>query len=71
MYGRNSFDRAHRNAQRLFLVFKNQQSASGIRTKSLSPEPLAATLKKDYPEVEQVARVDALGNSLLTYGSRR
>jgi putative ABC transport system permease protein len=65
-----SFDKFHRNAPRLFEVFKNQPAGGEIRTKPISPEPLAATLKKDYPEVEQVARVNTLGKSLLSYGSK-
>ena len=65
-----SFDKYHPNARRLFEVFKNQPAAGEIRTKPITPEPLAATLKKDYPEVQQVARVNALGNSLLSYGSK-
>ncbi|HEV2481745.1 MAG TPA: ABC transporter permease [Puia sp.] len=65
-----SFDKFYSNDQQLFEVFKNQTAAGEIRTKSITPEPLAATLKKDYPEVEQVARVNALGNSLLSYGNK-
>lgn len=65
-----SFDKDHRNAQQLFEVFKNQPAGGEIRTKSITPEPLAAALKKDYPEVQQVARINALGNSLLRYGNK-
>jgi len=65
-----SFDKYHPNAPRLFEVFKNQPAAGEIRTKPITPEPLAVTLKKDYPEVQQVARVNALGNSLLSYGNK-
>lgn len=65
-----SFDQYHRNAQRLYVVFKNQPANGEIRTKAFAPEPLAGTLKKDYPEVAQAARVNALGNSLLSYGGK-
>ncbi|HEX3934238.1 MAG TPA: ABC transporter permease, partial [Puia sp.] len=65
-----SFDKFNHNAGRLFLVFKNQAANGEIRTKPFSPEPLAATLQKDYPEVEQVARVNVLGNSLISYGQK-
>jgi putative ABC transport system permease protein len=62
-----SFDTMHPNGRRLFQVFRNQAAADEIKTKSHTPEPLAAALKKDLPEVEQVARINPRDNSLVTY----
>jgi putative ABC transport system permease protein len=62
-----SFNGMHVNNRRLYQVLKNQHAAGEIKTKYLSPGPLAATLEKDFPEVEQTARVNPMNNSLISY----
>lgn len=62
-----SFDAIHQNSRRLFLVFKNQAAAGEIKTKPHTPEPLAAALKRNLPEVEEAARVNFMDNSLVAY----
>jgi ABC-type antimicrobial peptide transport system permease subunit len=59
------YDKHNVNSERLFLVFKNQQSNGSIVTKPLSPDVLAGVLQKDIPEVEATARVNLLENSLI------
>ena len=63
-----SYDRFNVNSDRLYLTFKNQPGNGQIKTKSITPVPLAAALKKDLPEIEQVARTsNSPENSLISY----
>ena len=65
-----SYDRYNVNRDRLYLAFKNQSNNGLIKTKSLSPEPLAAALKKDFPEVEYAARSNFPENTLISYSDK-
>ena len=47
------FDTFHRHADRIFRVIKTIQSAAAAHASAINPEPLAAALKKDLPEVEE------------------
>ncbi|MES1160785.1 MAG: ABC transporter permease, partial [Bacteroidota bacterium] len=49
------------------MVFRNQLSNGQIKTKPITPEPLAAVLKKDFPEIASVVRVSTPENSLISY----
>jgi len=67
VYNEFSFDRFHENNSRLFEVFKNQPSNGEIKTKALSPMPLADVLKKEFPEIENAARTNELKDVLVKY----
>ena len=51
-----SFDKFHANGDRIYQVFKNQLNNGTIKTTPFMPQPLASALKKDFPEIEEVAR---------------
>jgi putative ABC transport system permease protein len=68
--GEYNYDKFNANHDNLYLVFKNQSANGEIKTKPTSPEPLAAALKKDFPEIIQTARINAVGNGLFTYKDR-
>lgn len=52
-----SADRFHTNNARLYQVMQNVRHENGIETTPNTPGPLAATLKADFPEVEDAATV--------------
>lgn len=53
-----SVDRFHTKVDRLYAVMSNDNVNGTIRTLTATPEILAPTLKKDYPEIEGVTRVN-------------
>jgi len=62
-----SFDTVNTNYRSLYQVFRNQPTNGELRTRPNSPEPLAAALQKDFPEISNTVRVNSLGNSLISY----
>jgi len=67
VYTEFRFDRFHANSDRIYQVYKNQPRNGEIVTKALSPQPLAATLIKDFPEIENTARVNEFKDILIRY----
>jgi ABC-type antimicrobial peptide transport system permease subunit len=65
-----SFDKFHTNNDRLYEVFKNQPSNGEIKTKPITPQPLAGILKKDFPEIENTARINEAKDVLITYNDK-
>ncbi|MEO7214285.1 ABC transporter permease [Mucilaginibacter sp.] len=70
VYNEYSFDKFHTNSDRLYQVFKNQPANGEIKTKPLTQQLLAETLKKDFPEVEQVARINESRDALITFNDK-
>ncbi|HEY6899619.1 MAG TPA: FtsX-like permease family protein, partial [Puia sp.] len=66
-----SYDQANTRVDRLFMVFKNQSNNGVIKTKPLSTGPMAAAMKRDFPEVEEVARTSDPEKSLVSYEGKR
>ena len=60
-----SYDRSQPNADRIYLTHKNQPVNGSVRTKPLSPQPLAAVLQKDFPQIERTARTSTPADNLL------
>ena len=53
-----SVDKFHENDSKLFQVWRNMHQSSGeIRTTPGIPQPLAPTLRDEYPEIDEVALV--------------
>src|SRR5215470_4172329 len=52
-----SHDRFHEKLDRLYEVWSNDKIDGSIRSLTNTPEIMAPTLKKDYPEIEDVTRV--------------
>ncbi|OOQ61854.1 ABC transporter permease [Mucilaginibacter pedocola] len=65
VYNEYSYDKFHTNSERLYQVFKNQPTNGEIRTKPLTQQLLAGTIKKDLPEVEEVARINESKDALI------
>jgi putative ABC transport system permease protein len=62
-----SVDRFHARIDRLYEIMSNDNVNGTIRTLNATPEVMAPTLKKDYPEIEGVTRTNWTKN-LFTVG---
>src|ERR1044071_4417310 len=65
-----SYDKYNKNADRIYRIdadifFNNTQFASAT-----TPEPLAATLAREYPQVEQMVRFNSQGDILIKKGAQ-
>jgi putative ABC transport system permease protein len=67
VYNEFSFDKNNLNADRIYKVMRNQHSNGEVSTSDLTPVPLAPALKKDFPEVEQIARTTGSYDRLVNY----
>jgi putative ABC transport system permease protein len=64
-----SYDRFHENAKRIYRVDSDIRFGGTDMKLAVSSDPMGSTLKKDYPEVEQFARIYASsGGRLLKKG---
>jgi putative ABC transport system permease protein len=63
----SSFDQHHPHADRLFRVNQTNIWAPEGGSMSSTPPPLAAALLKDYPEVEDVTRINTPGSRLVRH----
>lgn len=57
-----SFDRYHRNADRIYRLVRDG--------KTLTPPPLGQALADNFTEIEAVARIIQDGNTLVSYGDK-
>lgn len=62
-----SFDRFNTNAGRIYRVYRDEFSARESSTTVLTPPPMAAALKGDFPEVTQATRFGYWRRTLVTY----
>jgi len=65
-----SYDKYNKNADRIYridadLYFNNTQFVAAV-----SPEPMAATLLREYPQMEQMVRLNAQGDILVKKGNQ-
>src|SRR6476620_1491312 len=65
-----SYDKYNKNADRIYridadLYFNNTQFIAAV-----SPEPMAATLLREYPQMEQMVRLNAQGDILVKKGNQ-
>ncbi len=63
-----SFDRYNKNADRIFRIVSYIQERDKNTDWTITQAPLAATLKKDYPEVEESARFLSKERTLFKNG---
>src|SRR5688572_21241560 len=61
-------DRFHQKRDRLYHVMENRIKSGGIWTSPTTSGPTAATLKKDFPEVDQAVTVRELEEVWISYG---
>ena len=65
-----SFDRLHKNADRIYRVVKEYKQSDGdIRKSAVTPWPLGAALVEDFPEINTHTRFYNLSRRLITYKS--
>lgn len=62
-----SYDRFHKNHDRIYRIKIVGQMSGQDLNEPLSCAPLAATLVKDFPEVENVVRIRSSGDFLIRY----
>ncbi|MEJ8844931.1 ABC transporter permease [Lacibacter sp. H375] len=60
-----SYDRYHEKADRIYRINSDIRFGGTALNMAVSPDPLGATLKKDYPQVEQFTRIYASEGSKL------
>jgi putative ABC transport system permease protein len=63
-----SYDRYNEKADRIYRLDADIYFNSTQFTASISPKPLALTLAKDYPQVEQMVRINYQGDILIKKG---
>ena len=66
-----SYDRFHTNAGRIYRVVQHASWNGGSFHLAVTPAPMAAALKNDYPEIEATVRLDAEGGGTILYGNQR
>ncbi|MGV3601924.1 MAG: ABC transporter permease [Dyadobacter fermentans] len=60
-----SYDRSFANAERIYRVNADIRFGGADMSLAVAPDPLAFTLKKDYPQIEQVVRLRENGSQLV------
>ncbi|MBN1273267.1 MAG: ABC transporter permease [Candidatus Aminicenantes bacterium] len=62
-----SFDRFHTNADRIFRVYRDESATQMFSTSALTPPPMAAALKQDFPDIIRSTRFGYWRRQLVTY----
>ncbi len=66
-----SFDRTHKDGDRIYRMLFNIQYPNGtINTWRNAPQPLEEVLEKEYPEIEHAMLISWNGDRLLTLGDQ-
>src|ERR1700676_2512599 len=60
-----SFDRHNKNADRIYRINTDLRFGGAELHLPVAPEPMGATLKNDYPQVEEYTRIYANGSKLI------
>jgi putative ABC transport system permease protein len=64
------FDRFHRNIDRIFRIYLDESATAPGSASALTPPPMAAALKKDFPEVLRSTRFGTWQKRLVSVGDR-
>ena len=65
-----SYDRFNKNADRIVRVVFNAKINGGKIDESVAMAPVAGTMKKDFPEVQEAARLMNVGYPKITYNNK-
>lgn len=65
-----SYDRYNTNADRIYRVNNDIKFGGNVNSYAVSPAPLAAALKSDFPEIEQVVRFRGRGGFQVKKGNQ-
>jgi putative ABC transport system permease protein len=66
-----SYDNYHANAARIYRVAQHGTWSGGSFNLAVTPPPMAAALKTEYPEIEQTVRFNIEGGGTITYADQR
>ena len=66
-----SFDKFHKNKDRLYEVYGLATMEGKLSTINLTGQPLAPALKQNFPEVEATTRLAGVNSFLFTAGDKR
>lgn len=66
-----SVDRFYKNSDRIYAVWKNTTMQGEVATWDYTPSPYAPTLKDEYPEVEETARITEWDPVILAAGENK
>lgn len=66
-----SYDNFYPQADRIYRVVNHATWTGGNLHLATTSAPFAAVLKKDYPEIEQITRVETDGGAALKYGEKK
>jgi len=62
-----SFDRFNTNASQIYRVYRNESATQKNSSSTLTPPPMAAALKSDFPEIIKATRFGYWHRQLVTY----
>ncbi len=65
-----SYDRFHEKGDRIYSVWSRLKLNGKLTCFNNTPKPLAGTIEKDFPELEQAARVNFSGSPIFSIGDR-
>jgi putative ABC transport system permease protein len=66
-----SYDSWHANADRIYRVVQHASWPGGHFNLAVTPPPMAAALKNDYPDIEETVRFNVEGGGTITYEQQR
>lgn len=66
-----TYDTSWTNSSRIYRAVQSGEWGSGNFHLAVTAPPFGPTLKKDFPEVEEFARLDAEGGGTLQYGDKK
>ena len=67
----SSYDNYHTNAGRIFRVVQHGEWKGGDFHLAVTPPPMAAALKNEFPEIEQTTRFNTEGGGTIIYNNQR
>lgn len=65
-----SYDKYNTNADRIYRAYSDFKVNGSVFIATNSPAPMAATLMKDYPQIEQATRLHSMGKVLVKKNSQ-
>lgn len=66
-----SYDRYHKNADRIFRVAQHTRWDGGDIHQASTSAPFAAALKAEYPEIKEATRILPEGGGIITYKDKK
>jgi putative ABC transport system permease protein len=66
-----SFDKFHRNYDRLYRVVREDRNASGVSHEAITPYPFAGAFRNDYPDIPLVTQFHHQTEGFLSVGNEQ